>query len=128
MNDELWTEAPVNKFSLECQTCENSKRDLNPVEGSYIKNSPNSNTVHVSSTNGNAIAALVLGILSAVFVHSLFIQVAAIITGGIGLSKANELTARGVEKTGRAMAIMGIVLGSLYLLRTFVLFMVGYYE
>lgn len=73
-----------------------------------------------SEKNGVAVAALVLGVLSAVLVYSFFIQVAAIITGVVGLSKAKGLASRGVEKTGKGMAIAGVVLGVLFLLRLFI--------
>jgi hypothetical protein len=85
----------------------------------------NQQNSYKGNINGAAVAALILGILSAVFVNSFFIQVAAIITGGIGLSKANELASRGVEKTGRGMAITGLILGGLFLLRVFIVLATG---
>jgi hypothetical protein len=74
-----------------------------------------------SETNRVAVAALILGIMSVIFVNSFIIQVAALITGAVGLNKGNELASQGVVKNGRRMAVAGMVLGGILLARLIII-------
>jgi hypothetical protein len=74
------------------------------------------------------VAVIILGVLSSVLVNALFVQVAAIVTGVIGLSKSSKMERAGLKDSKKWMAITGVALGALYLARIIILFMVGYYE
>lgn len=64
--------------------------------------------------------ALGLGIASVFLFETLVIPMAAIIVGGLSLSKASELKNRGVEKTGFGLSLTGLILGIVYAFSGFV--------
>ena len=70
-------------------------------------------------TNSWSMPALLLGIAS-VFFGTFFIPpILAIVFGSLGISRSTVLINDGIKKTGKGMAIAGLVLGIVYLLLGF---------
>jgi hypothetical protein len=69
----------------------------------------------VIQTNGLAIAALVLGVCSALFFEFLFVPVVAIVVSSLALAKSTSLRNDGQIKTGKGFSIAGLVLGGVFL-------------
>ena len=90
-----------------------------------ISPTPNqsTNTGQVQGTpaesNGLATAALVLGILSALFFEFVFVPIAALVVSSFALSKSTSLANKGQKKTGKGKSIAGLILGGVYLFTWF---------
>lgn len=68
-----------------------------------------------SESNGLATAALVLGILSAMFFEFVFVPIAALVVSAFALSKSTSLANKGQKKTGKGKSVAGLILGGVYL-------------
>lgn len=69
-----------------------------------------------SQTNKFAILALIAGIVAVFFFEFFVPSFLAVILGGLGLNRADELQSEKVQKSGKGMSIAGLVLGVVYLL------------
>lgn len=65
-------------------------------------------------SNAQASVALGFGIASVVFWEFLIPPIVAIVLGILALSRAKQLEEQGTLRTGKAKAIVGLCLGSLY--------------
>ena len=72
-----------------------------------------------AESNGLATAALVLGILSALFFEFVFVPIAALIVSAFALSKSTSLANKGQKMTGKGKSVAGLVLGAVYLFAWF---------
>ena len=77
----------------------------------------NTDQVHgtPAESNGLATAALVLGILSALFFEFVFVPIAALVVSAFALSKSTSLANKGQKKTGKGKSVAGLILGGVYL-------------
>ena len=71
-------------------------------------------------TNKYATAALVVGILAAIFYEFFIPSIAAIILGALGMNQATALQNDGVKITGKGKSVAGLVLGLVYLFCGFI--------
>ena len=100
------------KQQIKCPRCGNS----NPISSNNCKScgmpfTMEGTTLEASGTsNGYAVASLVLGIIAIPAGCLVVPPILAIIFGIVGL---NQINSRGVDGSGRGMAIAGIVLGGI---------------
>ena len=110
-----------------CGSCGNptqrgqSAEETKAAPSPQISPAPNesADTSHAQGTpaesNGLATAALVLGILSALFFEFVFVPIAALVVSAFALSKSTSLANKGQGKTGKGKSIAGLILGGVYL-------------
>ena len=75
-----------------------------------------SETKSPTANNKFATAALVVGIVAAIFYELFIPSIAAIVLGSLGMNQATVLQNEGVRKTGKGKSVAGLVLGLVYLL------------
>ena len=98
-----------------------SAKETKEASSPPISPTPNqsTNTGQVQGTpaesNGLATAALVLGILSALFFEFVFVPIAALVVSAFALSKSASLANKGQKKTGKGKSVAGLILGGVYL-------------